>query len=71
MNARLNHAAQRETITVPPDGKPQVVCPLWPDCDCAADCVAGGDVRRAQRIFLALVGLAAAIGGGLILWSLR
>ncbi|TIN82674.1 hypothetical protein [Mesorhizobium sp.] len=69
MNERLNRASAREIITVPPHGEPQLVCPLWPDCDCQSDCTAGKERRRAQHIFLGLVGLTAAIGAGLVLWS--
>jgi len=60
-----------ELIAVPPDGAPQLVCPLWPDCECAADCTAGSAPRRARRVFLALAFATLAIATGLILWSVH
>ncbi|RWK12504.1 hypothetical protein [Mesorhizobium sp.] len=69
MSARLNRGSAREIITVPPHGEPHSVCALWPECECQADCIAGGERRRAQWAFLGLVGFTAAIGAGLILWS--
>ncbi|TIO72202.1 hypothetical protein [Mesorhizobium sp.] len=69
MSERLNRASVREIITVPPHGEPQLVCPLWPECECRADCVAGGERRRALRIVAGLAIAALLIGAALILRS--
>ncbi|MDG4903165.1 hypothetical protein P9279_21895 [Mesorhizobium sp. WSM4962] len=71
MNERLNRASAREIITVPPHGEPQLVCPLWPDCDCRSDCTAGGERRRALWIARALGVTAVLIGAGLLFAGLR
>ena len=47
----------------------KIVCPFHPECECESGCTAGGDRRRAQIAFLALVALTAAIGAGVVLWS--
>lgn len=70
MSERLNRMPARERVAAPVfHTEPRAVCPLHPDCECDDLCIAGADARRAQAIFLALVGTAAAIAAGLILWS--
>jgi len=72
MNERLNRPAAREIATAPIfQSEPRHVCPLYPDCECADDCTAGGARRRAQAVFLTLVALTAALAAGLVLWSLH
>ncbi|TIT42341.1 MAG: hypothetical protein E5W76_10875 [Mesorhizobium sp.] len=71
MNERLNRATAREIITVPPHGEPQSVCGIWPHCECEADCVAGGDRRRAVRVAKGLAVAAILIGAGLVVASLQ
>lgn len=68
MNERLNRPVARETATAP-IFQARHVCPLYPDCQCADDCTAGGERRRA--LFLTLVALTAALAAGLVLWSFR
>ena len=72
MNARLNRTPRRhvdlptgyELITVPPHGKPQITCPLWPDCGCQANCTAGSErAGRMQWAAIALMLATAAIAG--------
>ncbi|QKC83239.1 hypothetical protein EB232_17925 [Mesorhizobium sp. NZP2077] len=62
----------RETITIPPNGKQISVCPLWPDCDCEADCTAGTErASRVQWVMFGLMSAVALIGAGLIYAGLR
>jgi hypothetical protein len=61
----------RETINLPPDGKPQVVCHLYPECFCGDDCpnrVAESLVAR--RILFGLMIAVAVIGTGLVIAGL-
>lgn len=71
MNERLNRAPKREIITVPPHGGPQSVCPIWPACECQADCTIVGERRRALRIAKGLAVAAILIGAGLVVASLQ
>lgn len=72
MNERLNRASVREIITVPPHGGPQSVCPIWPACDCQADCtIVIDEHRRARRVAKGLAAAAVLIGAGLVIASLQ
>ncbi|RWB85956.1 MAG: hypothetical protein EOQ52_20630 [Mesorhizobium sp.] len=71
MSARLNRASAREIITVPPHGEPQLVCPLWPECECQANCIAGGQRRRVMWIVYGLAIATGLIGGVMLMASLN
>lgn len=84
MNPRLNQrpVSQRHvdlptgqafrTITVPGIEKPNLTCPLWPDCDCETDCTAGNErAGRVRWLLYALVAATAVIGAGLLYAALR
>lgn len=73
MSAPLDHVAPGYSrICVPPDGKPQIVCELYPDhCLCTGDCVDRSSIRRARRIVIALIAATAAIAAGLFYATLR
>jgi protein gp37 len=72
MSAPLDHVAiGHDRICVPPDGKPRIVCQLWPECMCAQDCADLADARTVHRLLGAFLGAVLVIAGGLIFWGMQ
>lgn len=72
LSAPLNHVSRRyDRICVPPDGKPQLVCDLWPECMCDADCIDRSDAILMRRVGIILIAATLAIVAGLMFWAMR
>lgn len=72
MTTPLDHVAPGYIrICVPPHGKPQIVCTLFPECMCEADCIDRRDARMVRRILIGFITATIAIAAGLIFWGMR
>lgn len=60
-----------EPLTVPPDGKVQVVCENYPECMCGDDCIDRTESPRARLILKGLMLAVAVLGIVLIYVGLR
>lgn len=71
MDTRLD--PHREIITVPPNGKPIVRCPNFPECMCGDDCIDAfpADPAIVRRVLFVLMLAVALIGAGLLYAGLR
>lgn len=72
MTAPLDHVAEGyDRICVPPDGEPQIVCHLWPECMCGQDCANLTDARTVRRVLILFIAATAIIATALIFRGAR
>lgn len=72
--APLDHLRQGglEPITIPPDGKPIMVCQAWPGCGCSDNCIdLRGEADISRWIAAGMMIAVAVIGAGLLYVGVR
>jgi len=71
MSAPLDHVAIGHDRVCDANGRPHIVCQLWPECQCDETCADIVDARTVRRILAGFVLAVLAIAGGLFLWGMH
>ncbi|QKC83238.1 hypothetical protein [Mesorhizobium sp. NZP2077] len=71
MGTPLDHVAIGHDRVCDANGRPHIVCQLWPECRCPQNCADMEDARMVWRLFLGFIAAVLAIAGGLIFWGMH
>lgn len=71
MSAPLDYVSRGYDRVCDANGKPHIVCHLFPECQCGEDCADQHDTRMMRRILAGFIAAVLAIAGGLIIWGTR
>lgn len=71
MTTPLDHVAPGYERICADGGGPQIVCAMFPECRCQADCIDRRDARLVRLILIGFITATIAIAAGLFIWGMH